>query len=279
MQTTFLKTIFIILSIFFYSNKSFSQNNGFEYSLNFGFTLTPNGENVSAFSISPLLEVKYFLGKNHFIGGQLGLTYVSLNRNGYENQTSFDIGNPILMAGFANHQLLNNLSADWIFKVGIPLATFPGTLSQNRLTEFNYNNANSSYGWRDPFVWLMNIVPIVGEANFRYSISRNVSFNIKAAPSYLISINSRPSRFALSSEIESSIDIENLTVRLGWASFYSGLSLENNLHNQNSLFIGCNFDMFNHNFETDFNLNIDRPNGILEETAKPFWGIVIKTGL
>ena len=62
---------------------------------------------------------------------------------------------------------------------------------------------------------------------------------------------------------------------LGWKSYLTSISIENNNYDQNSISIGTDFNLFENEIKTDFNLNIDYPNGFVEKTPKPFWGVVL----
>lgn len=157
------------------------------------------------------------------------------------------------------------------------MATYPGSIPENRITEFNYNNANSSFGWKDPFIWLMNIVPLTTEFDMTTKFNKVFSFLIKAEPAYLISINSRSSQFCFSGILGINTNIGITDLRLGWVTFYSSQSLENNINTQNSMFIGTQLNLFRKIYQIDFNVNIDEPNGIIEKTAKPNWGINLTT--
>jgi hypothetical protein len=271
-------TLLIILGyLIIFPGIVFSQENGLNYDLAVGFTLSPNTEDVSAFSISPKLEIVYGFQNNWNVGASIGLGYLKLNRINYGTESSFDLGNLIISVGKRKINLIANTLFSVKFKAGIPLATYPGNIPDNRITEFNYNNGNSSFGWKDPFTWLMNIIPITTEFNITTQINNEFSLLIKAEPAYLISINSRPSQFCLSGILGLNTNIGATELRIGWITFYSSLSLENNIHTQNSMFIGTNMNLFSKIYQIDFNLNIDEPNGIIEKTAKPNWGINLKT--
>lgn len=274
MKIKFINTL-VILIIF--SEIVFPQKKGFNYDLAVGFTFSPKTEDISAFSLSPKLEVVYEFENDWQAGFEIGLSYLRLNRINYGIESSFRIGNPIISFGKSKINLFANSVVDFKINTGIPLATYPGNIPDNRLTEFNYNNANSSFGWKDPFTWLMNIVPVTTEFNLQTSVTDELSFLVKAEPAYLISINSRPSRFCFSGIFGLNINTGITDLRLGWVLFYSELSLENNNYSQTSIFIGTNISLFNKVYQIDFNLNIDRPNGITDKTAKPNWGINLIT--
>lgn len=206
----------VVVLLWWSNNVLFAQNSGLHSHISAAVTMSPNAESVSALSIGPLLDIKYAFENIWFIGGQVGVSYVSLDRKSYGKESSVNVGNPILMAGYTNPFSSEHVSTDIAVKAGVPLATFPGTIPDNRITEFNCNNANSAY-----------------------------------------------------------VDISMATLKVGWASFVSSLSLENNYHSQNSVFIGFDFSLFDRTFQTDFNINIDKPNGIMEETPKPFWGVLL----
>lgn len=90
-------THLIILGyLIIFSGIVFSQEKGFNYNIAVGFTFSPNTEDVSAFSISPKLELVYGFQNNWNVGAFIGLSYVRLNRSKYETESSFNVGNLIL---------------------------------------------------------------------------------------------------------------------------------------------------------------------------------------
>lgn len=262
-----------------FSSNIFSQEKGFNYNLAIAFTFSPNTEDVSAFSISPKFEFVYGFKNNWNLGVLAGLSYLKLNRCNYETESSFNLGNLIISAGKSNINLTANTIVAMKIKAGIPLAIYPGSIPKNRITEFNYNNANSSYGWEEAFVWMMNIVPLTAEFKTKIKVNDKLSLLLKTEPGFLVSINSRPSQFCFSSNLGLNTNIGVFNLSLGWVLFYSSLSLENNIHTQNSIYIGTQMDLLSKICEIDFSLNIDKPNGIIEKTAKPNWGIKFKTSL
>ena len=271
-----MKTKFVLLSIIICCHSIvLAQTKSFDLRSSIALTFTPYAEDISTTSISPLLILKYNLNKDYYIGTKLGVSYVKLNRKNYGTENSFDIGNLIVSAGIKNAIDFHNIKTDATLNIGVPLATFPGNIPSNRLTEFNYNNANSAYGWGEPFIWLMNIVPITIEANTKIELNRDLNLLLKVEPGYLIAVNSRPSGTAIATNIEAKYNLGKLNMRFGWKSYLTSISLENNNYDQNSVLIGIDFNVFENEFKTDFNLNIDYPNGLVEKTPKPYWGVVL----
>lgn len=269
------KLVLISIIIIIFQNIVFSQTKNFEVKSSTALAFTPSVEDITTTSISPILIFNYKLGKDYVIGAKLGASFVILNRKDYTTQNSFDIGNIILKGGLINAIDYYNIKTDATLNFGVPLATFPGNIPDNRLTEFNYNNANSAYGWADPYIWLMNVVPITIETNSKVELNKELSLLLKVEPGYLIAVNSRPSGTAMATNLEAKYSLGQVNIRLGWKSYITSISMENNNYDQNSLSIGTNFKLFENECKTDFNLNIDYPNGLAENTPKPFWGVVI----
>ena len=156
------------------------------------------------------------------------------------------------------------------------MATYPGNIPDNRLVEFNYNNANCAYGWTDPHLWSMNIIPIVIDAQIAGVLTTDFKYDVNLSPSYLVSVNSRPSRVAFSATAEGDYSFSGIHLRAGAALFVSGLSIENNDYDQHSLWIGSNIRFLDTETRIDLHLNLDQPNGILSQGPKPTWGFVIQ---
>ena len=79
----------------------------------------------------------------------------------------------------------------------------------------------------------------------------------------------------MATNIEAKYSFGQVNLRLGWNSYLTSISIENNNYDQNSISIGTDFNLFENEIKADFNLNIDYPNGLVEETPKPFWGVVL----
>lgn len=242
-------------------------------------TLAPTSAEVSATGISPTLRGRYRLGASWFAEWQLGVSFVALQRTGYGSEQTIDFGNPMLGIGYKDLFRRERLSADLTLRAGIPLATFPGNIPDNRLTEFNYNNANSAWGWRDPYLWLMNVVPIAVEGELHADIAENFRGRLLLAPAFLLSVNSRPSGIAAHEILDVALRLKPVTLRMGWTAFLSPTSLENNDHFQHAVFAGVDFTFLGLGMMADFNLNLDQPNGVAASTPKPFWGTTLRMKL
>ena len=269
--------IIVLISIIIINSQNivFSQTKNFELRTSIALAFTPSATDINTTSVSPLLIFNYNLSKKYFIGAKFGVSFVRLNRMDYQTENSFDIGNIIVRGGLINAIDYDNIKTDAALHIGVPFATFPGNIPSNRLTEFNYNNANNAFGWGDPFIWLMNVVPITIEANTKVELNRNLNLLLKVEPGYLISVNSRPSGTAIATKIETKYSFGHLNIRLGWNSYLTSTSIENNNYDQNSISIGTDFNLFENEIKADFNLNIDYPNGLVEKTSKSFWGVVL----
>ena len=269
--------IIVLISIIIINSQNivFSQTKNFGLRTSIALAFTPSATDINTTSVSPLLIFNYNLSKKYFIGAKFGVSFVRLNRMDYQTENSFDIGNIIVRGGLINAIDYDNIKTDATLNIGVPLATFPGNIPSNRLTEFNYNNANNAYGWSEPFVWLMNVIPITIETNTKVDLNTELSLLLKVEPGYLFSINSRPSGTAIATKIETKYSFGHLNIRLGWNSYLTSTSIENNNYDQNSISIGTDFNLFENEIKADFNLNIDYPNGLVEKTSKSFWGVVL----
>lgn len=254
-----------------------AQNKNFTTVLSTAFTSSAKSGDVSALSVSPVIELSYRFDNNWKLSAKAGLSYLSLKRNVNQTESKISLGNTILSLGSENIKFIGEIDIALNINAGIPLATNPGSIPQNRLSEYNLNNANSAFGWREPLIWIMNIVPVSTEINLTKNLNGYISINAKFEPGYLISINSRPSRFSLLTITTLNFNFNPANLEIGWSSFYSGLSLENNNHVQNSVFAGITFKIADKDFGFSFNLNIDKPNGVMEKTTKPFWGVSLGT--
>jgi hypothetical protein len=122
----------------------------------------------------------------------------------------------------------------------------------------------------------MNILPIVINAQVAGTLADNFKYDVNLSPSYLVSVNSRPSRFAFSATVEGDYIFSGIHLRAGAASFVSGLSIENNDYDQHSVWIGSNIRLLGSETQIDLHLNLDQPNGILSKGPKPTWGVAIQ---
>jgi hypothetical protein len=253
-----------------------AQNTGFIAKSSVAISLAPVSDEVSAASVSPILGARYTFTNGFHFEAQAGLTALRLNRIGYGSTNNVRVGNPILAGGYRWESIDGQKKYEVNLRTGIPLATFPGKIPDNRLVEFNYNNANCAYGWKDPYLWLMNVLPIVINAQVAGAVTNNFTYDVCLSPAYLVSVNSRPSRFAISATAELDYTISDIHLRAGAASFFSGLSLENNDCDQHSLWIGSNIHFLDMETRIDVHLNVDQPNGILSTGPKPTWGVAIQ---
>lgn len=235
----------------------------------------PQGEGVTGLTVSPWIETGVTFDGELHMGIQWGCTMVRLTRSGYERSARFDAGNPLFFLryhGIANGDRLHYRVG---IRAGIPLATFPGSIPSNRLAEFNYNNANSAYGWRDPYPWLMNVVPVVLDGQVTFGPRSPIGLDVQISPCYLFSVNARSSYAAISSRAEARLNVGSIEIHAGTSWFISGRSIENNDHDQHAVWIGSTVDLSVGRLRLDVNMNVDPPNGIQVKGPKPIGGVVV----
>ena len=71
---------------------------------------------------------------------------------------------------------------------------------------------------------MMNIVPAMIDVNFNGTISHGLHWDLALTPSYLISVNSRPSRYAFLGLLGLDVAVGGVQLRGGTSWFYSTLS-------------------------------------------------------
>ena len=268
-----------ILGIILFSGgtvRATAQNNSASVGLFAAFSLVPHSEGVAARAFSPALDAAYSLGSNLDVAAQWGVAFLSLDRNGFDRERRVDAGNPLIAIRYRLSPRPNWMEYSLGLQAGAPLAVFPGNIPANRLAEFNYNCANSAHGWRNPFVWMMNVVPTMIDLRARGRIFDDLSWNLTLDPSYLISVNTRPSRFALSGLLELDFAVAGTHLLGGGSWFYSSLALENNDHDQRSVWLGAGVRALSGQFHIEINLNLDGPNGFASHSPKPTWAMVLR---
>lgn len=193
----------------------FAQDAGFNVRTSIAFSLAPASEEVSAASVSPILGARYTFANGFHIDTEVGLAALRLIRSGYGTTNNVRIGNPMLSGGYHGKSIDGQEHYEVNLRIGIPLATFPGNIPDNRLVEFNYNNANCAYGWKDPYLWLMNSIPIVIDAQVAGTLTNKFTCEGNLSPSYVRSVNSRPSRFVFSATVEFDYNYSDIHLRAG----------------------------------------------------------------
>src|SRR5690606_7284370 len=97
----------------------------------------------------------------------------------------------------------------------------------NRLAELAYSMAASAQGFREPFLWQTNVVPLLLGARATLRARDWLTLTGQLVPSYLISVNQRPSRFAVATQLDAAAVAHWFVAHLGVTHFASTLALEN----------------------------------------------------
>ena len=241
----------------------------------FSFSTTQQGVQIN--SVSSVLGVRYMLNQGIVSEFEVPLSFVTLLREKGDYETSFRFGNPSLSIGLKDDTFYG-AEGSLLLRVGIPLATFPGDIQGNRITELNYDYANSAFGWQRSDLWLMNVIPVSLEASLGVRVTPSLSFSCTVSPSYLISVNSAESGAAITARASTEVSAFGVAILAGWNSYITTRSIENNNFDQHSIFAGFRWSGFNQPIITELVLNLDEPNGIFRKHGvKPDWGIVFRS--
>ncbi|HPN36859.1 MAG TPA: hypothetical protein PL041_00560 [Melioribacteraceae bacterium] len=267
------KYLVFLLFVLFVKIKA---QNELEIKGNLTFTNTPTSANISSFTFSPLLEIGYKLKNEYYFALKMGATYTRLERIGYSTDSRTDFANPIVTFGYINNKLSGISNLDMLLNIGIPLATFPGNIPQNRLSEFNYTNANNIYGWKESLSWTMNVIPISVALATNNKLYKNLNFNFVINPIYFISVNSRPDKQAISANLQLEYDFNNYIVNLGTNYYYSLQSIENDDKDSHYLYIGNSFIIGDYLLGAEFNLNLDNRKQNIKRINEYNYGILLK---
>lgn len=238
------------------------------------FSPTPSAPDVSTVGLSGLLGARYRRPSGLEFGLDLGLSGVSLAVAGRETVGRLALANVLLGVGYRRA-----LGPEWRgaagLRVGAPLATFPGGIAENRATELAHLVAASARGFRDPFPFLMNVIPVVLDLSAEHDLSRWLRVSGELAAAALVSVNVRPSRLALRAALEAEASFEPFSVRSRLNYLLSTLALENHDLDQLSAGLGLGLALGAHTLRLDFNFGLDEPYGVTRDSPAPTWGMVL----
>jgi hypothetical protein len=237
-------------------------------------TTSPNGPTVSSLggALSLLAGYRFASGIDVSLAG--GVTAVSLDIEGQPTRRGTFPGNVLLGVAF-ERVLRSAFEVGASFRAGAPVALFPGGIDDNRLAELAYNMAASAQGFRGPFIWQTNVVPLVLGAHASLRPIEWLTLTARVNPAYLLSVNQRPSRLAVASQVDATAALHHLTGHVGLTHFASTLPLENRHLDQLALHFGAGAVMDGQRWMLDFSIGLDAPYGVLEEAPHPWWGIAI----
>lgn len=268
-------TVLFLLSTTLMQLRAQEESSPLNVSIDLGFNSISSDLDISATTVSSVIGVSYHTSPGFAITLDLGFANCSSERSLQNNESSFVIGNPLLGVQW-DVDVLSGLRNERVgVSVGAPLATFPGTIPENRHVEFTYTIANSMRGWTAPYLWLMNVVPLVVEAHGELPISEQLSAQATLSPAFLYSVNRESSQLTFASTLGVSYHTDVVTPRLSWSMFTSTKSIENNNYDQHSIGIGTDIAFGGIIGMVDAHVNIDAPNGLAVDAPKPTWGVII----
>lgn len=250
---------------------------GFGFGIDVGVAMTPNEVDVSMRMVSILIAGGYELAPDLVAEGTIGLTYVRLQRSDFPEDASLDPANIMLGIRKRHVHLFGAVNGELSFHSAVPLALLRGDLTEKRLTETNYFTAASAAGWRDPFPWLLNTLPLLIGVQAQSVLTEGTTLRCALRPAYLISLNEYDSRAALSTElsIEQQL-LDKLNVHAGVSCWASTQSLENNDRVQSSMFLELRLHTEGHLFGLGVNVNLDAPYGVIAREKKTEWGLMLQ---
>ena len=265
-----LLSVFSILSKDLYAhqnNLDFTYNNYVKFSSS--LSLSPMTDDIQSFVLSPTLEYKHTYDSTAYIYGTGGMIFSSLTRQGFETQQTIIPSNIIIGIG----KLFNSKAAVSLFAT-LPLALYwNDNIDSKKLAEFSYTSTISSQGWRNPYQWIINSLPLGVHFTQEISVYPTLSIKLNLIPSYIIALNNRPSGFASSQSFDIQYTISDIMITCGINHYLTTLNLENNDKNQSSIGIGFYKKFTSDVLFFDGNINIDMPNGWTSVTDKTYWGI------
>lgn len=238
------------------------------------FSPTPSAPDVSTVGLSGLLSGRYRRPSGLEFGLDLGLSGVSLAVAGRETIGRLALANVLLGVGYRRA-----LAPAWRgavgLRVGAPLATFPGGIVENRATELAHLVAAAARGFRDPFPFTMNVIPVVLDLSAEHELSRWLRVSGELAAAALVSVNIRPSRFALRAALEAEASFEPFSIRSRLNYLVNTQALENHDLDQLSAGVGLGLALGCHTLRIDFNFGLDEPYGLTRNSPAPTWGMVL----
>lgn len=269
-----LLSVFSILSKDLYAhqnNLDFTYNNYVRFSSS--LSLSPMTDDIQSFVLSPTFEYKHAYDSTTYIYGTGGMIFSSLTRQGFESQQTIIPSNIIIGIGKSFNSKVGNQAAVSLFAT-IPLALYwSDNIDSKKLAEFSYTSTISSQGWRNPYQWIINSLPLGVNFTQEINVHPTLSIKLNLIPSYIIALNNRPSGFASSQSFDIQYTISDIMIACGMNHYLTTLNLENNDKNQSSIGIGFYKKFTSDVLFFDGNINIDMPNGWTSVTDKTYWGI------
>jgi len=242
--------------------------------LDAAFTTSPHGPTVDTFGTALRLAGDYHFENGVALTLDGGFVSESLAVEDDSPRHGVFPGNLLLGAAF-ERKLRAELDGALSLRVGAPLALYSGGIDDNRLAELAYTVASSAQGFREPFVWQMNVVPLVLGVAAAWHMPRWALLTAELSPSYLISVNQRPSRAALSAHLDWALQHGALIGHVGLNYFASTLPLENRDRDQLALRFGAAILVAKQRVGVDVSFGLDTPYGANQTDPHPWWGMAL----
>lgn len=254
------------------------QARAVQVSLDAALTTSPSGPTVSSLGVASRLAGAYRFASGLGVSLEGAASSVSLDIQGRSAQSGTFLGNLLLGLSF-ERGLAPGLAGGASFRAGVPLALYPGGIDDNRLAELSYAMAAASQGFRAPYVWQANVVPLVLGAHASWSALDWLTLDGRLAPAYLLSVNQRPSRWASSAQLDAIASHQSLFAHVGLTHFFSTLPLENRDRAQAALRLGAGALVRGQRYLIELSIGLDGPYGALQSSPHPWWGLGIAVDL
>lgn len=239
------------------------------------FSPAPSREEVSSTGLSLTLAIDWKTPSGWFFGATAGATFAHIDAPAFGSTSSLDPSNLALSGGIRVIDT-HTFDLDLGLHLAAPLALFWGdSIQAKRTSEYNHLAASTARGQRDAWLWQMNTIPVGVTLDLDLRLNDHLDLILSAEPTALISLNSRPTRLALSSSLELRASWHPVELHLGWTHFVDTLALENLDHDQHAASLGLGLRLGEHELALTASLNLDGPWGIETGEAKPTWGLAL----
>lgn len=234
----------------------------------------PSRDEVSSTGLSLTVDVDWRARSGWFFGAAAGATFAALESPSFGASSALDPSNLALRGGY--RITTRPLEIGLGLHLAAPLALFWGdSIQAKRTTEHNHLTASTARGQRDAWLWQMNTIPIGLALDLDLHLADDLDLALRAEPTALTSLNSRPTRLALLSAVELRARWCPVEIRLGWSHLVSTLALENLDHDQHAAWLGIELHLGEHRIGLTTTLNLDGPWGVATGEAQPTWGIAL----
>lgn len=241
-------------------------------------TTSPSGPTVRSLGAASRLAGEYRFASGLGVSLEGGASAVSLDLEGQGSRSGTFPGNLLLGLSF-ERWLQPRLQVAASFRAGAPLALYPGGIDDNRLAELAYAMAASAGGFREPYLWQANVVPLVAAARASFHPLDWLTLSGQLAPAHLLSVNQRPSRWASATQLDAAASFQPFVAHLGLSHFANTLPLENRDRDQAALRFGAGALVYGQRLMLDAAIGLDGPYGALQSAPHPWWGIGISADM